>query len=768
MAIARSWFRKAVIISAMAAAGAMMATAAPARADSKWYEGRAGKKPNILFVIMDDIGIDQLSSIGYGGASAPPTPTINSIAAAGLRFRNTWSMPECSNGRMALLTGRYPFRTNVYQAIGERDLANSQASPYDVTVSRMLKQAGYKSGLFGKYHLGGPDNNQAGNGGPGLLGWDYFYGWIGGVPGSIDKTAGGIDPSAPYSCGYVPSTADAAASEGADTGACYVPQANGKVNCDVISGDNAYGDSPGLACLNKGGVLVPNATCQQTLPGTVNFGLQNAHYVSPLVVNRGPRVTEASLADPRSRNYRSSIEVNSAIAWINQQKRGSAPWMATVSFSAGHTPIQTPPGHLLSAATRQKIAGALGDPNGPGTNCADLGVQRLLSDAMIEAMDTELGRLMVSTGIAKRDGSGNVVYDPQKSNTLIVIIGDNGSFGDLVKEPFDATRAKSTPYQTGVWVPLVVAGPLGGPPNRDVPYLTNATDVFGLFGEVAGLNPHKAAAPRQIDSEPLLPYLRDPAQPGIRSFNFTQGGMNIQQNGGNNPPCVLGASNSSTGSCSQSPLDKGICEENGGVWWGPGATDPSATAIVGTTGVSSCWEVNEAIYNSLADKSTYSASKVSQEPQNFYAVRDTSYKLVLNTWLDYDPSNPGTGTLQTQEQLYLVNESSDPATLRIDRDGEEVYELMNGSTVTDNRGTYPGSQEAYDALTAYAAAEFATQPPCPGDGNGDGKVNVKDLVGYSLTTRNWSGSSMFDFNYDAATNSGDRTTILQNLNTTCR
>ena len=69
--------------------------------------------PNILLVIMDDVGVDQMASFGYGGlglqvAPPPSMPSIDAIAGQGLRFRNTWSMPECSPGRAALLTGRYP------------------------------------------------------------------------------------------------------------------------------------------------------------------------------------------------------------------------------------------------------------------------------------------------------------------------------------------------------------------------------------------------------------------------------------------------------------------------------------------------------------------------------------------------------------------------------------------------------------------------------------------------------------------------------------
>ena len=105
--------------------------------------------PNILFVIMDDVGADQMTSMGYGGHEAPAMPSINAIADAGVRFRNTWSMPECSPGRSALMTGRYPLRNNVFQALGPKDLANSQIDPWEMTVPKVLKEAGYESAMFG-------------------------------------------------------------------------------------------------------------------------------------------------------------------------------------------------------------------------------------------------------------------------------------------------------------------------------------------------------------------------------------------------------------------------------------------------------------------------------------------------------------------------------------------------------------------------------------------------------------------------------------------
>jgi hypothetical protein len=90
--------------------------------------------PNILLIVMDDIGIDQWQLFGYGGTTPAAMPNINAIAKAGIKFHNLWAMPACSNGRAALFTGRYPFRTHVYTAIGNNDLANFMVNPNEVTV----------------------------------------------------------------------------------------------------------------------------------------------------------------------------------------------------------------------------------------------------------------------------------------------------------------------------------------------------------------------------------------------------------------------------------------------------------------------------------------------------------------------------------------------------------------------------------------------------------------------------------------------------------
>jgi len=105
--------------------------------------GKAPKKkdspPNILFVLMDDVGMDQMQIFGYGGAQPPATPNLEEIADAGIRFRNAWSMSACSTSRAAIFEGRYPFLTDVLGALGPSDLANSIVNPYEETVPRLLK-----------------------------------------------------------------------------------------------------------------------------------------------------------------------------------------------------------------------------------------------------------------------------------------------------------------------------------------------------------------------------------------------------------------------------------------------------------------------------------------------------------------------------------------------------------------------------------------------------------------------------------------------------
>lgn len=696
----------------------MQSTSGPALAQSSNKPNR----PNILFLILDDVGIDQMSIFGYGGTNPPKTPNIDAIANKGVRFRNTWGQPECSPARSAFFTGRYPLRTKVMQAIGPNDLANSQVSPDELTVPKLLKRRGYINGLFGKFHLGGPENNPFGNGSPAALGFDYFYGYVGGLPDSIDTTAGGVGTPGQYTCGFV---------DDATTGACYLASGD----CS----DTLSGDTPGRTCMEQGGIYVPNATCSTTMPD-LNFDIGNAYYSSPIVINnRFGRVTKLSYSDPRARVYRSQLEVDAATSWIKSRSR-KQPWMATVSFSADHTPIQQPPQNSLGSKSGTAAS---------SLDCSNVTDQRTISDMMIEAMDKEIGRLLVQTGLASYDSAGNLVYDPSDHNTMIVISGDNGSFGDMVKAPFDASRAKGTSYQTGVWIPLVVSGPLVAKPNRNVEHMVNVVDLYQLFGEFAGIDNVKRLVPRPVDAKPMLAYLTNPKQKSIRKNNFAIFGQNLSVNPYGNGPCIL-----SGNSCSQTPVSKSVCEDNGGVWWGPGADDPT-TAGIPADGLLNCCQVNQF-------KVANNQTTVFVLPGTS-AIRNDRYKIVRSTSLDWDVDSQSCQTIATEE-FFEINQA--PKKPKLDKDGTQ----LPIDALTDEQ------QRNYDVLQQELDDILASSPTCAGDGNFDGVVDAKDIHGWRTTVQqnlknldddSTHSSSWYDFDYNGQTDTYDLKTIQQNLGTKC-
>src|SRR5262249_25997661 len=216
---------------------------------------------------------------------------------------------------------------------------------------------------------------------------------------------------------------------------------------------------------------------------------------------------------------------------------------------------------------------------------------------------------------------GQLMYDPRKTNTWVIFVTDNGSLGTVVKFPFDPTRAKSTAYQTGVWVPGIVSGPGVVKPGRQVDAMVNIVDFYQLIGELAGIDVHKVV-PRTVDSQAILPYLENPHQPSIRDTNYTEIGTNFHADGEINGPCVY---NQTT--CTQIAPTKGVCEDNNGTWWGVGATDPSTA---GPEGLPMCCDV--AIYQH--DHGETISTNI--YPLKAYAIRNDRYKLVVNKFEDYD------------------------------------------------------------------------------------------------------------------------------------
>lgn len=119
-----------------------------------------GERPNIVFIVADDMGWNQ---VGYHGSTFYETPHIDRIARDGMQFRHAYSAaPICSPTRAALMTGKAPARLHLTDYIPgkmweEKPLVTPvmrQGIPLEeTTIPEMLRTRGYKSGLFGKWHL---------------------------------------------------------------------------------------------------------------------------------------------------------------------------------------------------------------------------------------------------------------------------------------------------------------------------------------------------------------------------------------------------------------------------------------------------------------------------------------------------------------------------------------------------------------------------------------------------------------------------------------
>ena len=105
-------------------------------------------RPNIIFVLADDLGLDGVSCYG---ADAHQTPHIDALAASGIRFQTCYAAPLCGPSRCLLMTGRYAFRTGGLTNQSWRGDGPGAKSADEFPMARLLKQAGYATGQAGKW-----------------------------------------------------------------------------------------------------------------------------------------------------------------------------------------------------------------------------------------------------------------------------------------------------------------------------------------------------------------------------------------------------------------------------------------------------------------------------------------------------------------------------------------------------------------------------------------------------------------------------------------
>ena len=150
----------------LAAASAGMSPALSSCASLEQRAGRGRKRPNIIFILADDLGYGDL---GCYGQKTIKTPNLDQMAEEGMRFTDHYAgSTVCAPSRCALMVGQHTGHCLV------RGNARVPLRPEDVTVAELLKEAGYTTGIIGKWGLGEAEST----GIPNRQGFDYWFGYL--------------------------------------------------------------------------------------------------------------------------------------------------------------------------------------------------------------------------------------------------------------------------------------------------------------------------------------------------------------------------------------------------------------------------------------------------------------------------------------------------------------------------------------------------------------------------------------------------------------
>ena len=188
--------------------------------------------------------------------------------------------------------------------------------------------------------------------------------------------------------------------------------------------------------------------------------------------------------------YATTDQVNDTLAAISRAKKAGHPYFIWLALSAPHAPYQKPPNQLH---TRDSLP-ATGAP------------RRAYYEAMIEAMDTEIGRLLKSVDL---------------KTTTVIFMGDNGTPNEVTAKPYDSNHAKLRVYQQGVQVPLLIAGAGVVKPGRQVSGLVNSVDLYPTILNLAGISMAKALpVGTKVDGVSLMPYVANRATAPVRDTAY--------------------------------------------------------------------------------------------------------------------------------------------------------------------------------------------------------------------------------------------------------
>lgn len=349
--------------------------------------GAPEERGNVLILVADDLGIDQIEAYGTGPDPCK-TPNVDALVRKGVRFTNCWSNPICSPTRATIQTGRYSIRTG----IGHLVRRNTRALALEeLTIPEALDLgtgSAYAHAAIGKWHLG--NASVGGASAANLAGYSHFSGTLGNI-------------------------------EAPETYYAFRKAVDGEM----------------------------------------------------------VEVT----------GYATTDTVDDTLAWLADAPE---PWFCIVNFNAPHAPWHVPPAPLHSVDFDQ----------------AD--TDRLRYKAAVEALDTEMGRLLAGLG-------------PARQRTTTFFLADNGTPCPVLPEGTPEGQCKWHLYQGGVQVPLVVSGLGVTAYGRRCDALVNCSDLFATVMELAGAEfAFPGPAPWERDSVSLVPYFAEPERPPLRGLAYAE------------------------------------------------------------------------------------------------------------------------------------------------------------------------------------------------------------------------------------------------------
>jgi arylsulfatase A len=415
------------------------------------------RRPNILLIIADDVGMDVVSDMypglvddlldKYGqdgfdlsadkldridGIPAS-TPVLDSLAQQGMRFSNAWAQPFCSPTRATVITGMFIAKHNV------KTFDEAMTTNHTTFVKRLHDEAGYSTAVFGKWHLAGGSGSGYTGAKPKQVGFDLYK-------GNFDAA-----PTPGYWDHY------------------YHVQDN---DTDA----DEYRTDP-----------------------------------TPTKDNFAPDIAPTT--------YAPVVRAADTIEYITAQQEANPdkPWFVWLAFNLSHVTMRTysppikdyyhvPNADTMNADTLAEISACGGVPgqyysgNGDGvTECNAAQLNR----AMTNAMDTMIGRVLEKV-------------DSIPSDTYVIFIGDNGTWSNNMDNMYGTYlgRGKTTPYESGARVPMVIRGP-GITADSQNDEFVHAADLFSTCLEFAGLEvaPEELVYhdylnnPTELDGVSLAPIL---------------------------------------------------------------------------------------------------------------------------------------------------------------------------------------------------------------------------------------------------------------------